>query len=394
MIDHTFDMSNPIRPDRPKVAIFGSHKAHGGISRRLVNMIQHWDKLGVTTDLVAFREGTPPYPDELPETTRFVDLKTSMRLTTIACLWRYIREETPTAVLATNHIGNVVLSRASSLPGTQCPAILSVPNSFGASLKKGERKKKRKLKEVSRHYEKCKRIIAISNGVKNDLIESAGIDKDKIEVIYNAVVTRSLIDKGAQQCDHAWLSGRKKTPVICSAGRLCQQKDYSTLLRAFAILRKRIEAKMIILGEGKERERLEQLARELGIDKDVDFSGFKDNPYPYIRASDVFVLSSLWEGLGNVLVEALALGTDVVSTDCPSGPSEILKGGGYGKLVPLRDPQALADALWGTLHGQHPEFETDEAIKPFRVDHVAEHYLACMGVRHTGTATERPASKT
>ncbi|MGD8709960.1 MAG: glycosyltransferase, partial [Ectothiorhodospiraceae bacterium] len=148
---------------------------------------------------------------------------------------------------------------------------------------------------------------------------------------------------------------------------------------AFAALRREMDARLIILGEGSRRSELEGLARRLGIDGAVDMPGFVRNPAAHVRRANVFALSSAWEGFGNVLVEALAVGTPVVSTDCRSGPSEILDSGRYGDLVPVGDSAALARALAHNLRGPRRHIEP-QAIDRFRAEHCAEQYLECMGM--------------
>ena len=152
----------------------------------------------------------------------------------------------------------------------------------------------------------------------------------------------------AEPFDHPWFAPGAP-PVILGAGRLTEQKDFPTLIRAFALVRKKHPARLMILGEGEERSKLETLVQELGLEKEVSLPGFVDNPYKYMKRAAVFVLSSRWEGFPNVLVEAMALGTPVVSTDCPNGPAEILENGKWGELVPVGETQSLASAVLRTL---------------------------------------------
>jgi glycosyltransferase involved in cell wall biosynthesis len=170
-------------------------------------------------------------------------------------------------------------------------------------------------------------------------------------------------------------------PVILAVGRLTKAKDYPTLFRAFSLVRQVRPAKLLVLGEGEERSNLERLAIELGIQNDVSMSGFVDNPFAFMAKASVFVLSSAWEGFGNVLVEALACGCPVVATDCPSGPREILDNGRYGRLVPVGDHEALAKAILETL--DNPDFPADRQTRlqramEFSVDVAIDRYMKVL----------------
>jgi glycosyltransferase involved in cell wall biosynthesis len=173
-------------------------------------------------------------------------------------------------------------------------------------------------------------------------------------------------------------------------GRLTAAKDFPTLVRAFAVVRAQRPARLVIVGDGEERGALLDLAKTLGIEKDMRLTGFDTNPYRYMSRSAVFVLSSQWEGFGNVLVEAMALGTPVVSTNCESGPAEILEDGRWGKLVPVKDHRALATAILHTLAQPGPDAR--KRAEDFSVDRIVEEYLALLlpiGSRLTAIALKR-----
>ncbi|MGM0454151.1 MAG: glycosyltransferase [Thermodesulfobacteriota bacterium] len=165
-------------------------------------------------------------------------------------------------------------------------------------------------------------VIAVSKGVAEDLAVNIGMSRSSIDVVYNPVVTERLLREAAESCDHPWLKPGEP-PVVLAVGRLTPQKDFITLLNAFAILRQSHKSRLLILGEGALRSALEAEIKKLDLVDFVQMPGFVDNPYPIMRASSLFVLSSAWEGLPNVLIQAMACGTPVVSTDCPSGPAEI-----------------------------------------------------------------------
>ena len=193
-------------------------------------------------------------------------------------------------------------------------------------------------------------VVAVSQGVAEDLICTTRIPESKVRVIYNPVVTPELFVRASEPLDHPWFIPGEP-PVVLGVGSLRGAKDFATLIRAFALLRKEYPARLIILGEGQERPQLEALVRELGIEEDVILPGFDENPYNYMKQARVFVLSSQREGLPTVLIEAMALGTPVVSTDCPNGPREILEGGKWGTLVPRGNPEELAKAILASPKG-------------------------------------------
>ena len=172
--------------------------------------------------------------------------------------------------------------------------------------------------------------------------------RERVHVVYNPVVTEEMERKSREPVDHPWIGG-DGPPVILAVGRLDAQKDFPTLLAAFARLLTRRPARLIVLGEGKKRPHLLSLARRLGVAEHVDFPGFADNPYAFMARASLFVLSSRREGLPTVLIEAMACGCPVVSTDCPYGPREILEDGRHGPLAPVGDAEALAAAMARTL---------------------------------------------
>ena len=167
-------------------------------------------------------------------------------------------------------------------------------------------------------------------------------------MIYNPVITQELLERREEPLAHPWFRANEP-PVIMGIGRLTEAKDFPTLLRAFAGIRAQQRVRLVILGEGSDRDKLETLVDRLGVKEDVLLPGFVTNPYPYLKRASAFVLSSQREGLPTVLIEAMALGVPCVATDCESGPSEILAGGRYGHLTPVGDVDALANAIARTL---------------------------------------------
>jgi glycosyltransferase involved in cell wall biosynthesis len=247
---------------------------------------------------------------------------------------------------------------------------------------------KRKLR---RFFEHCDGIIANSLGVARDLSSFLGIAPERIAVAPNPAVAPDLAQLAAGPVDHPWLQ-QNGVPVIMAAGRLGRVKDYPTLVRAFAQLRARQPCRLMILGRGRQRAKLETLARQLGVEQDVELAGFVSNIYPYLARARVFVVSSLREGGPNVLMEALALGIPAVATDCPHGPREILEDGRYGTLVPVGDAAALAEAIAEALRHPLPPDLLRQAASRFTVENSARSYLRAFGLMSSEPPAARAAS--
>jgi glycosyltransferase involved in cell wall biosynthesis len=228
---------------------------------------------------------------------------------------------------------------------------------------------------ANRMYPHADAVIAVSDGVAEAIMRLTGLPREHITTIYNPVVDAALIERTREAIDHPWFASGEP-PVILSVGRFRMQKDFPTLIRAFARVRSTRPARLMILGDGTRRRALEALVERLGLGSDVALPGYAENPLPWMRRASVFVLSSAWEGLPGVLIEALAAGCPVVSTDCPSGPSEILDRGAYGPLVPSRDPDALAQAILAVLESPPDRDRLRRRAAMFSVDAAAEKYMA------------------
>jgi glycosyltransferase involved in cell wall biosynthesis len=269
---------------------------------------------------------------------------------------------------------NLVALWAAKLAGRGTPVVVTVHNTLSQSAPQ----RGRVAAGLWRHllgtfYPWAAHVVAVSRGAADDLAHTSGVPRDRVKVIYNPVITPTMLALARQSPDHPWLAPGQP-PVILGVGRLTRQKDFATLIQAFAEVRRHRFTRLIILGEGEDRPDLEALVRRLGLSDDVALPGFRDNALAYMAGSALFVLSSAWEGLPTVLIEALAAGTRVVSTDCPSGPREILQEGSLGALVPVGDAPALAVAMLEALDrpaGSVPP----EALAPFTRDTAVDHYL-------------------
>jgi len=221
--------------------------------------------------------------------------------------------------------------------------------------------------------------IAVSNGVRRDFLDHFTMDPREVVTIYNPTIPADFSERAAAPVGHPWLADTG-VPVVMGVGRLADQKGFDVLLSAFAKLRSHHQARLIIVGEGAARGALEEKVRALGLQGEVDLVGSVPDVLPWVSRANLYVLSSRYEGLPNVLIEALAAGAPVVSTDCPSGPREILEDGKLGPLVPVDDVEALATAMEQTLNRPPPAEERERSIERFRSGPVARQYLEAMGL--------------
>jgi len=325
--------------------------AGGGVERIGLRVARALSEKGYSVDIVV-ANARGELAGGIPPGVSLVNLRIPLgsgRL--FLCLFplaQYLRTRRPDVLWSNMTEANVIAILARMAAGSRCWLIVSERNTLSVRIR-GQNLRKRVLPFlVGRLYPLADRIHAVSLGVADDLAKTTGLPREQIRVVYNPDVDADLSIKAEEPVDHPWFAPGEP-PVVLGVGRLVAQKDFPTLIRAFALVHKERPTRLVILGEGEERSKLEALARELGLEQDIDLPGFVENPYKYMKRAAVFVLSSRWEGFGNVLVEAMALGTPVVSTDCPNGPAEILENGKWGELVPVGETQSLASAVLRTL---------------------------------------------
>lgn len=358
---------------RRHLAIFLPSLAGGGAERVSLNLAREVAKRGVKVDLVV-SQAVGPYVSEVPDGVRLVDLETSRVATSLPGLVRYLRRNRPDAMLTVMSHANVIGVTAASIARTSTRVVTSEHDTLSQVTERTARRRARGMPRlVAKTYPRADAIVTVSSGVADDLSAVTGLPRDDIEVIYNPVVTPEVEEAAKQAVDHPWF-GPGQLPVVLGIGRLAPKKDFPTLMRAFARVREHSPARLVILGDGPDREDLDRLARELEIEQDLSMPGFVDNPLSYLRAASVFVLSSRWEGLPTVLIEALYCGTPVIATDCPSGPREILSDGQYGVLVPIDDVEAIAAGIDRAIRGELPR-PAIESWAPYELGIVTDRYL-------------------
>jgi glycosyltransferase involved in cell wall biosynthesis len=374
----------------PDIVIFGNFSPNGGINRNLANIIPDWVASGLGVQLVGYRDAVPFFPEDLPGSVGFHHLLSRSRLITLWRLWRYLRRHQPRAVLATNHLDNLLLAVVGRLPGVRSRIVLMVQNNFVASTRGDPRRRAVKIARMRRFYPWADAMITASEGLAGALRDAGELHDLPIFPIHNSVITPAILEKAKEPVDHPWFHDGGG-PVVINVARLNHQKDLPTLLEAIAEARQSEPVRLILLGKGREQANLEAKARELGIAEAVDLPGYVENPYAWMAKADVFALSSAWEGFGNVVAEALAVGTPVVSTDCPSGPGEILEHGRYGRLVSVGDGKGLGQAILAALR-EPLDYDPARATERFTSEFVAARYLEALLGANAGSAGEGPAS--
>ncbi len=329
---------------------------------------------GIRIDFVLLRAEGELLAD-VPAGASVIDLDAKRFRNAFWPLVRYLRREQPAAVLAAMWPLTGLAALAKLVARSDCRLVVSEHSNLSHDLEMLGASD-----FVHRHfggaiYKRADGVVAVSQGVKDDLVSRTGLPADAVCVIYNTVRKLSANLLPDPEILQFMESG---TEVVVAVGALKEAKDYPTLLRAFARLRQTRDARLLMLGEGGLRGELEELVASLGLQDSVLMPGFVPDPYPYLARADLFVLSSAWEGLGNVIIEALVAGVPVVSTDCPSGPSEILENGKYGRLVPVGNPDALATAMAEALDKPHDRDMLRRRGNEFSVERAADQYLALL----------------
>lgn len=364
------------RGGAPDVALFLPTLGGGGAERVTINLARGLLNAGVAVDLLV-GDPTGAYGSELPDGVKLVDLKVGRVLAAVPALVRYLRRERPHAYMSAMNHANVISIWAKQLAGYRGKVVLVEHNDLVRAGRNDLVEGKIIPWLVGRTYPQASSVVAVSKGVRRSLIEGARLDGDLVEVIYNPVLTDGIQSAAAKPVEHPFFE-EGGPPVILGVGRLTAQKNFSNLIHAFAQVIKVHDARLIILGEGEQRPRLEELIAELALADKVSLPGFAENPFAFLAKADLFVLSSDFEGLPTVLIEALAVGARAVSTDCPSGPREILDGGRYGRLVPVGDASALAQGILQSLSEPRPQL--GDWLQQFTLAYATRRYLTSFGL--------------
>ncbi|PWV62521.1 glycosyltransferase [Plasticicumulans acidivorans] len=367
---------------RPDLALFAATSGHSGVDRIVANLLPALAAHGLRIDLLGIR-GHGPCLDPLPAGVRRIDLGRDHVLPALPALVRYLRRERPRVLLSDKDKVNRTALWARRLAGGDTRGYVRLGTTVSTNL--ASRPLFDRLTQrwsMRTFYAWADGVLVPSQGVAADFAAFAGLPRTRIQVVPNPVVTPQLQALAAAPPPHPWLLD-SAVPVILGVGELSERKDFATLLRAFARLHATRPCRLLIYGEGRRRGQLAALAAELGVAADVALPGFIANPYPAMAHAAAFALTSRWEGLGIVLVEALALGTPAVACDCPSGPREVLADGRHGPLVAVGDDAALAAALAGLLDAPPAREQLVAAAAAYSVEASARAYAAALGLEPT-----------
>ena len=361
--------------DQMRLAIFIPSFGDGGVERMLVNMVIGLAARGVD---VVFFTGRPdgPHLEKLAGHARIEYFPQSPWPLQVLRLRRELVKHPVDAVLAAKLNDASVAVTVKRLLGGTPPVILRPGTAVTERLAGRSRFTRwRKLGRMRRVYRQADAVVANSQGVRADVARATGLSPDSIDLVRNPVISPAFHTLASEPTNDTWLAAdMPRPPVILGMGGLRRQKDFETLIRAFALVREKRDCRLLILGEGQLRHRLESLIQDLGLSGFARLPGFVENPYPLLAAADLFVLSSRWEGSPNVLTEALALGTPVVATDCRSGPAEILRNGEVAPLVPVGDVSAMATEIEKTLSRRPDPLALKAATEAYTVEANAAAY--------------------
>ncbi len=345
----------------------------GGVEKVSLILAEELIKRGVDLDLVVINTINSAYTPN--PNINLIDLKTKQIRYALPALVKYLRTARPEIMFSAETPVNSLALVGKIITGYPKRIVVSEHNHLSSvtrhATRLGDHIRPLLVKYL---YPRADLIVPVSNGIANDLIASYKVNKNKVRTIYNMFDIKAIISSSQAKTEHPWLD-KYAPPLIINAGRLSPQKDQATLIKAFAILRTRMACRLLILGEGTERSNLLELAQKLNVADDMLMPGFVSNPFAFVAQARVFVLSSAWEGLPTALIEALACGTPVVSTDCPSGPAEILEDGKFGPLTPVGDEHALAEAILKTLEHPLPAAILRQRALDFSIENIIPKYL-------------------
>jgi glycosyltransferase involved in cell wall biosynthesis len=350
--------------------------AGGGAERVFVELANAFAARGRPVDLV-LAAARGPYLDEVSAQVRVVDLRSERVAAAVPALVRHLRANRPGALLSALDHANVAAVLARRLAGGRLRSVISMramPTAvYGRTVSLGSRLLFHGMRVA---YPLADAVIANSAAVAADLSARIALRPERVHVIHNPLDLARI----ASLADEALPPGAAPDdgrPLILGVGALAPLKDFATLIRAFALARSRHPCRLVLLGEGLERARLTALAAELGVDAEVSMPGFVQNPFPWMRRARVLVSSSTTEGCPNAVMQALAVGTPVISTDSVGGAGEILGNGRWGRLVPVGDAVALAEAIGECLvSGERPD--TRARASEFSHERVAQRYLGVL----------------
>lgn len=362
--------------DLPLIALHINNMASGGAEKMRLVLARELLKRGYRVDLVLC-EARGEYMPSIPEGVNVVDLKAKRSFLSVLPLMRYLKTARPRVMISSLGYHNTAAVLANRLTGRPTRVFVTQHNNLSSQSAQSGSKK---LQIVPMLYKyvlpAADGVLAVSAGIADDMAQVVGFPRDRINVLYNPAAPETVEPQASEPIEDDFFETDE--PVIVSIGRLHLQKGFDTLIAAFAALAEQRPARLAICGVGPLKDQLEAQAMSLGVSDRVCFLGFQANPLKFLKRADLYVQSSRFEGFGNALVEAMACGAPIVSTDCPHGPREILEDGRYGALVPVDDIAAMATAMADMLKEPTPKADLLERAAMFTPARVVDRYMAVV----------------
>ena len=363
-----------------RIAIFVATSGHSGVDRAMQHLIPALAERGYPVDVLKVRRHGP-HLTQIPDNVQIIDLQSAHTYTSLPALVRYLRRYQPAALLADKDRVNRTALLARWLAGVKTRLVLSSGTTISVDLQhRSGFERWLQRNSMGKLYPYADQVIVTCDDVGDDMANYTGLPRSLIKTVPSPVLPDDLFERQYPAPDHPWFQP-KQVPVIVGVGELSRRKDFATLIRAFAQLQQQRDCRLLILGKGNQQAALQALIDELKLTDKVSLAGYVDNPYQYLAHADLFAFSSRWEGLGFVIIEALAMGTPVVATQCPSGPREILQDGNIGALVPVGDSAAMALALQRSLAQPRPAAHSlQQAVAHYRIAASTSAYLQVLGL--------------
>jgi len=361
---------------RHRVALYVPALRVGGAQHVTVNIANGFADRGYPVDLVvSYARGG--FSDQVAADVNLVDLETPEWPgigigASVPALRRYLQRREPAILLSAMTFANVIALAADRVSDSETRIVPTEHDEFGM-----DRRPKSRLvsRLAARLYPSADHVLGVSAGVVDSVVRHTPLTEDDVSVMYNPIEVEEIAARATESIDHRWATD-SSIDLVFTVGRLEPQKALPTLIDAFAsVVERRPDARLVVAGRGSRAEALREQVTERGLEDVVGLPGYVDNPYAFMANAATFALSSKHEGLPTVLIEALACGCPVVSTDCPSGPAEILQDGEYGRLVPVDDPEALADGIAATIDDPPPADRLRGRADDFARETVIEEYV-------------------
>lgn len=361
--------------NKKRVALFSPNLNGGGAERVISILASHFSIIGFQVDLILGKK-VGPYLVSIPKEVNIISFNKGKVIYCLPDLITYLNKYKPDVLISSQLHSSTVALFAYKLANVNTQVIIRQPTMLNPSHKREAiltKLRQRIFLWATKRW--ASKIVLTSQAMADEFEAISNIRKDKLTVIYNPLPIMEIKEKSQKSLVHPWFE-KEQPKVILAVGRLVRVKDFETLIRAFALTKKRMDSRLIILGEGPLRKELEDLIAHLNLTEYVEMVGFTENPFIYMRHSKVFVLSSLWEGFPNSMIEAMVCGCNIVATMCQGGTQEILESGRWGDLVPVKNPDKMSEAIINALHKK--DNQNEEVINQLDVNVILNKFVSLI----------------